>query len=89
MTDINTAALRRAIEETPPREWGDVLSREELLALLDELDSLRERVEKLEAVLRRWESYGCPNCGGDCSSVNPPVSSCIMKETRCVLENSR
>lgn len=41
----------------------------------------RELVE----LLRRWESYGCPDCGGDCFSANPPVAMCIMSETRAAL----
>lgn len=32
-------------------------------------------------VIERWQSYGCPDCGGDCASANPPVSCCIMRET--------
>ena len=45
-----------------------------------------DRIEKLEAALRRWPDYGCPDCGGDCFSANPPVSCCIMMETREALE---
>jgi len=52
------------------------------LAMLDAAD----RIEKLEAALRRWPDYGCPDCGGDCFSANPPVSCCIMMETREALE---
>ena len=44
------------------------------------------RIEKLEAALRRWQNYGCPDCGGDCGSANPPVACCIMTETREALE---
>lgn len=77
MTDINTAALRRAIEETPPREWGDVLSREELLALLDELDRLRAEAEwqPIETAPRDGtEITGCYCCDfGD--ENNPSVTT--------------
>lgn len=46
----------------------------------------RDRIETLEAALRRWQNYGCPDCGGDCGSANPPVACCIMTETRKALE---
>lgn len=46
-------------------------------------------VERLRAILRRWQAYGCPDCGGDCGSANPPVICCIMQETRSILEASR
>ena len=42
-------------------------------------------VAALIEALRRWESYGCPDCGSDCGSANPPVSCCIMQETRAAL----
>lgn len=45
---------------------------------VSELAALRE-------ALLRWQSYGCPDCGGDCGSANPPVSCCIMEETRAAL----
>lgn len=45
---------------------------------------LAER-DRLQAVVRRWESYGCPHCGGDCASANPPVICCIMQETSAAL----
>jgi hypothetical protein len=41
--------------------------------------------EKLKATLRLFESYGCPACGGDCSSANPPVMGCPMQEARAAL----
>jgi rubrerythrin len=45
-----------------------------------------DRIEALEAALRRWSNYGCPDCGGDCGGANPPVVCCIMLETRKALE---
>ena len=42
-------------------------------------------VERLREVLRRWENHGCPDCRGDCAAANPPVSFCIMQETRAAL----
>lgn len=43
---------------------------------------------RLRAALERWRSYGCPDCSGDCGSANPPVSSCIMQETRAILASA-
>jgi hypothetical protein len=46
---------------------------------------MSEREKALEAALLRWQSYGCPDCSGDCGSANPPVFCCIMQETRAAL----
>ncbi len=46
-------------------------------------------LENAKALLKRWESYGCPDCGGDCSSANPPVSCCIMRETRAAIAKAQ
>jgi len=35
--------------------------------------------------LSRWQDNGCPGCRGDCGSANPPVSCCIMIQTRDAL----
>ena len=43
------------------------------------------RVVALVEALKRWRHGGCPNCLGDCSSANPPVTSCIMQETSAAL----
>jgi hypothetical protein len=50
-----------------------------------EIARLRGQVAALREALRRWQHYGCPDCGGDCGSANPPVSCCIMIETRDTL----
>lgn len=42
-------------------------------------------IERLRAVLSRWQYSGCPDCSGDCGSANPPVMCCIMEETRAAL----
>lgn len=39
-------------------------------------------IERMDAALARWENGGCPDCHGDCSAANPPVTMCIMRETR-------
>ena len=39
--------------------------------------------EALEIAVDYIEDYieqGCVNCGGDCSSANPPVASCLMRK---------
>lgn len=46
---------------------------------------LLERLEAAQRVLQCWQCYGCPDCGGDCASANPPVAHCIMQETRAAL----
>lgn len=38
-------------------------------------------MNEIASLLKRWQQHGCPDCGGDCASANPPVTSCIMKET--------
>lgn len=32
----------------------------------------------LLAALKLLRSFGCPHCGGDCGSANPPVTNCPM-----------
>ena len=44
-----------------------------------------KRIAELEALLKRWQHSGCPNCSGDCGSANPPVHCCIMSETSAAL----
>lgn len=53
---------------------------------------LAEQTIKCAAYLNGMIEDGCPRCGGDCSSANPPVLSCPMKlfqddlnETRAAL----
>lgn len=60
-----------------------------------ELDALLERIRTAEAdkarlseALRTFESYGCPVCGGDCASANPPVMFCPMQAARVALSGS-
>lgn len=35
-------------------------------------------VARLREALTLFQSFGCPACGGDCGSANPPVTSCPM-----------
>lgn len=43
---------------------------------------------RLSEALRTFESYGCPVCGGDCASANPPVMFCPMQAARVALSDS-
>lgn len=58
--------------------WQDLTGNNLVCSLAEELHDARE-------ALRRWQRYGCPDCGGDCASANPPVACCIMQETRAAL----
>lgn len=49
--------------------------------LLDANNREVERRRALRGALERWLLYGCPDCSGDCSSANPPVAACIMRES--------
>ena len=48
-------------------------------------DSPSEREKALREALETFQSYGCPACGGDCASANPPVYCCPMQEARAAL----
>lgn len=52
-------------------------------------DAARAEAERLRALLHRWQMSGCPDCGGDCASANPPVSCCIVQETQAALAEAR
>lgn len=54
-----------------------------------EIAKLQARIDALVEALKRWEQSGCPDCGGDCASANPPVSLCIMRETSAAIEAAR
>ena len=53
------------------------------------LRALAAERDRLRDVVLRWQHYGCPDCGGDCASANPPVSMCIMQATRAALANCK
>lgn len=46
-----------------------------------ERDAARAQAKQAQTVLARWQHYGCPDCGGDCGSANPPVTYCLMRQT--------
>lgn len=48
----------------------------------DETLALRARIEELKDALNGLLIYGCPACGGDCASANPPVIGCPMEAAR-------
>lgn len=52
-----------------------------LRELADRIEADARRIAALRTALERWQSYGCPDCSGDCGSANPPVACCIMRET--------
>jgi hypothetical protein len=54
-------------------------------AMKAERDALQAENVRLRAALLAFRGYGCPACGGDCASANPPVSLCIMKEADAAL----
>jgi hypothetical protein len=56
-----------------------------LLSLSREIEELRGQLAQATQMLKRWQDCGCPDCGGDCSSANPPVIGCIMVETAVAL----
>lgn len=45
-----------------------------------ELEAAVEAADKLAEYLADQIEDGCPLCGGDCSSANPPVSYCAIRE---------
>lgn len=45
-----------------------------------------ERIAALEAALVTFRDYGCPVCGGDCGSANPPVNACPMQMVKAALK---
>ncbi len=72
-------------------EWSNEIkayndSRKIIKCQSEQLAVFHARVMALENALMRWQSTGCPDCGGDCASANPPVSCCIMRDTRASLK---
>lgn len=56
-----------------------------LIAIKPTLARLAAENARMREALSRWQSYGCPDCGGDCASANPPVLCCLVQETRAAL----
>ena len=91
MSDIVERLLSMTGEDPgaiPPEsvygEWI-IAAADEIVRLRAEVARKDAEVAKRDAALRRWENSGCPDCGGDCSSANPPVACCIIQETRAAL----
>ena len=53
-----------------PRCWND---------LAEENARLREENAALRLALAMFRECGCPICGGDCGSANPPIAFCPMR----------
>lgn len=45
----------------------------------DAVAALHVEIGRLRSRLSEFQSYGCPACGGDCASANPPVICCPMR----------
>ena len=44
------------------------------------------RYNAVRHVLRRFQTFGCPVCAGDCASANPPVIDCPIAMLLDVME---
>lgn len=71
----------RTFEATPIQKEAAA----EITALRAALASKDEEVKRLREAVLAFQDYGCPICQGDCSSANPPVSSCPMQLARTAL----
>lgn len=54
-----------------------------------ELSAAEARNAKLVEALTTMRDYGCPVCGGDCASANPPVTFCPMQIVSAALEEAK
>jgi hypothetical protein len=69
----------------PPKEPERQYVREARTVLGGLLADADAAITELRLLLQAWEAHGCPVCGGDCYSANPPVSCCLMRQTRELL----
>lgn len=74
--------LEQRLRDWPATTGGDALDAAHVSKLMV---TAADALAGLRVALERWEAYGCPDCGGDCASANPPVSCCIMRETHDAL----
>lgn len=42
---------------------------------------------QMRVALEHFVTYGCPVCGGDCASANPPVDGCPMRAAHAALSH--
>lgn len=78
MSDDLVKQLRDVAEATGPNH-----ARQIALDAADCIEALEARVaaaDKLAAWVDGMIEDGCPKCGGDCSSANPPVAYCPIRE---------
>lgn len=57
--------------------------------LAAEVLRLRLLLGQANSLLGQWGSFGCPDCGGDCASANPPVIGCLPQATASLLNDIR
>lgn len=79
--DAERIANNRARELTDARIAADRAEAER--------DAATAERDAARAALQRWQYYGCPDCGGDCASANPPIACCIMRETHEALTSAK
>lgn len=72
-----------------PTERETVANFEALVALRNAAPAMIAELKALRRALEYLNSFGCPKCGGDCSSANPPVMMCPMLEAKAALHPSR
>ena len=53
------------------------------------MEEAAARIERLEAALAVFRSCGCPVCGGDCASANPPILNCPMRTEDGALQETQ
>lgn len=69
-------------------DHGAVKAAEDADKIVANLYAAEADKARLSEALRTFESYGCPVCGGDCASANPPVMFCPMQAARVALSGS-
>jgi hypothetical protein len=73
--------MKDGVDGGPSIGVEDIDGDETFGAAAARIEADARRIEELRNALERWQSYGCPDCSGDCGSANPPVACCIMRET--------
>jgi hypothetical protein len=81
-----------AIKERDEAREDTSVARQSLYEVVDQRDAFLKAhkadlslLQEAGEEITNFVSYGCPACGGDCASANPPVSLCPMQSSRAVL----